>query len=1386
MIEFNSSVKTISDFNSNMSNFSDMKSMIDFVRNEYGAKNISYNDEASVLSFTADNNMPYTVQLKDSEKLNLIHSDVMDVLTDKNFEPVFVPKYSMDELRNLTEEVRNLYYPINKEVTYNSSKKILSFINEDSMTYYADLSTLEVFSYYGDVYVLKTAIVEFKPKYTIDDLKSVFEEIITTFGIEKADIDFEHGSEIGFSTSTEDGYTIMDYMVDLSDYEVFIYGDNPYVPNDTIINYIPKYTMEELIPLKDYISAKYPNMSQYLINKNNNMLIFEHNSNLYTIAHISDYVYKINNVIYIPKENTLNLYINEYKSVKKYFADLYLIEENDIQYSNNGIIFSGINGVTYTVDFSKDSTWEFLNFSNDIYVSSQYNNFAVPIKTNSLPKNYYRTIKQIQQLTGLSLDSDIVQDERYYILVRGNVIHFDSGVIYSKYDTLYTTAEDFKNGLEKAFPINVRNTLESMGFASIRNNSGTAIYAPIGYNTQTKKITLFGVDLDIENAISLGESGNRNTDSILGPVLIITFGKAFSSDFVNLSGIKNYICAKYNFNASECSLNGDIITFKGYSFTVRDAKCQLGSVYFVRKEFIESNVDNILRKVIADNKYVKLFSTVLDLSEDLSNEIYYDKETRTLHVGVSQINGEDLILNPDISEADYTSPTDFAKAAVSVSQDSIDRVIKENEKTATTIIAVPIDSRPVSNQNFKLLTEIGGDDCVVITKGLDEGFPIQSDNTPIDIRLFDLGNSTDTCASLSNEVSNIQGNKTIIINTPSCFTNGLIGSRMPTSYYSGGSEAEMDTSFRSVSDDNPCINNWIAYISELRDTLNSQDSSSRIYVHCPIPRTKPGQYMGNCTYNRPGNNSGTWAEKAWDFTTDHKGLSYFYSPNDASETSCTDILREWSYLENKYLSTVREDGSHALLDYEWNCLVHYNEMYRYDDAPCKNDIFNAYHNLFINAEYFITKLMDLVAKNVIDELVIGIDDIEFPDFYKNIGIDSNSVKYSFAQTCLDNIKAYHANNAKIKDNINDSIECCAEHINYLLGTDEIPQLIYARDLTRRMHRTPKYINYALSGTGTMDNTTGSYDINTINDILRKTQNFITNTKYYYYDDPNEYSKPRDYLNNAVYEIGEMHTFVRCNEKCKTDETATTAAKSIYNAFNDAYADSSYSSPRKFNNGNINMCLLDSSLEDTSGSSQESSNYSEWFESNAGADWLLLHTMKDIYKNNDDYSRNSISQLSAYSAWNTVGNSLGLGLAHSQVFAIIDSIYDNMTTEKAKKIITAHIKLLATHMLEDALYNRMKSKRDMFEDSYSSEDALKDDEEKIISILTGLQDKEFDNNTLNYLYGGYEWVINRFKDVNTVHRFNNYTVNTLELTNAELPWKRKFECRLSLNANVTIS
>ncbi len=1396
MTNFTKGSKTLREINAYSEEFAQKKSVIDEVVDTFGIskERIIYDETANTVSFRDSANMPYTAELT-ANTVNMIHKDVLDLLVDNTASIAYKPKYNQDELKDVIDYIKSFYYPENKVVSYNSSKKLITFIGDDGMSYSADLSEIEVFEYSGTVYVPKTAEIKVIPKYTMDDLKSVFAEIMKTFHIVKADICFDHG-EISFSASADNEYTAMDYYVDLSNCEVFIYADNPYVPKDTKLIYVPKYTMDDLIPLQDYISGKYPGMSRYCIEKEHNMLTFEYNNSLYTLPYVNSYVYKINDILYVSKADTLDIDCDVYKSAKAYYADKYLISKDDIQYADNIIRFTGINGVSYAVDFSEDTTIEFPSFPNDIYVKSQYSDFATPNKTNIIPKDYYRTVKQIQQLTGLSMDKDITIDERYYISVLGKLIPFEAGIVYSKYDTLYTTAEDFQNGLKSAFPVNVKEYLESLGFAAMRNNSGTANYEPIGYNAGTKKITLFGIDLNIDNAISLGEYGNRNTDSNINAVLVNMFGKAFNGNYVDAQNIKGYICAKYNFNASECNVTGNIVTFKGYSFSIENARVSMGGLYFISKAFIESNVDDILRKVIGEDKQIKLFSAILDASEDLSSELYYDEETSVLHVGVSTISDENLIFDPDIHETDYTSRTDFVKAAAHIPEEMIPQIVEENKKVATTVITVPIDSRPVSYQNFKLLTEIGGDECVVITEGLDGGLPIQATPTERQYTLFNHGNSGDTRLSLKDTISDIQGNKTIIINTASCFTNGLIGSRMPTSYYADNTEAENDTHFRYANETNEFIDSWIEYLNDLRNIIKEQNSSSRIYVHCVIPRTQPGEYLGNCDQARPDPDGGTWGANGWNFNTDNKGLSYFHTSNESEKTSCMDILREWSYLESKYLSTKQPDGSHGLEDYEWDCLTHYNNMYRFDDSPYKTNILNAFNNLFVNAEYFLIQLMKSVASGIIDELIIGVDDIEFPAFYHgNSLFDKNSVKYSFANTCLENIKEYHrthmlSNPDRINDgivftdNINDSLECCAEHINYLLGTDETPQLIYARDLTRRMHRTPKYLNYSLPNTGEMGSV-GEYDIDTISDVLRKTQNFITNTSYYHYDDPNEYSKPRNYLNDAVYEVGEMHTFVRCNKKIKDGGDAVTAAKSIYNAFNDPYNDSTTSSPRRFNNGNINMCLLDSALEDP-----DVENSCDWYEHDAGADWLLLHTLKDVYKgslNDPMYSQNSVSQLSAYSAWNTVGNSLGLGLAHAQVFAIMDSTYDDMTDEKAKTIVTAHIKLLATHMLEDALYNRMKgNKLKMFSNIYTSDDTLIKDQNMILTTLTGDYDEKVEDNTFN-LYGGHEWVIKRFTDPDIIHRFNNYsyTIENFDVIQANLPWKRKFECLLTLTAEVNI-
>ena len=152
---------------------------------------------------------------------------------------------------------------------------------------------------------------------------------------------------------------------------------------------------------------------------------------------------------------------------------------------NNTISFIGLNGVKYSAIVNEEFI-TFPTFPGVKFVKPSYNQLAVPEKTASLPDNYYRTVKQIQRLTGLSIDVDIVQDERYYILVYGNIIPLEAGMVYTKYDSVYTTPEDFKNGLLKAFPINVKETLEDMG---LKNSEITVIqrYIDLSATTQIQK-----------------------------------------------------------------------------------------------------------------------------------------------------------------------------------------------------------------------------------------------------------------------------------------------------------------------------------------------------------------------------------------------------------------------------------------------------------------------------------------------------------------------------------------------------------------------------------------------------------------------------------------------------------------------------------------------------------------------------------------------------------------------------------------------------------------------------------------------------------------------------------------------------------------------------------
>lgn len=95
---------------------------------------------------------------------------------------------------------------------------------------------------------------------------------------------------------------------------------------------------------------------------------------------------------------------------------------------------------------------------------------------------------------------------------------------------------------------------------------------------------------------------------------------------------------------------------------------------------------------------------------------------------------------------------------------------------AHTVINIPLDSRPVSYEYFDNLSRIGGDNCITVSKDNLDYF--SNDTTK-----NHLGNSLAVRDEVYNLVLN-NNNKdtTVIINTSSYVTNGLVGSRCGVNY----------------------------------------------------------------------------------------------------------------------------------------------------------------------------------------------------------------------------------------------------------------------------------------------------------------------------------------------------------------------------------------------------------------------------------------------------------------------------------------------------------------------------------------------------------------------------------------------------------------------------
>ncbi len=579
---------------------------------------------------------------------------------------------------------------------------------------------------------------------------------------------------------------------------------------------------------------------------------------------------------------------------------------------------------------------------------------------------------------------------------------------------------------------------------------------------------------------------------------------------------------------------------------------------------------------------------------------------------------------------------------------------------ADTVITSPIDSRPVSCEYLGDLAELGGDTFICADK---ENLDIFSD----DLSVSHFGDSAKVRKDIEKIVGeNNKKSTTVIINSSSYITNGLVGSR--------------------------CGKNYSDYKQAMKELeeLMTENPEPTYYFNLSMPRSLPETRFNTI-----------WREND---CPDLLGIGYFYIESDPDAEDAAYIkahfgkvtpaqfLLEYGYVENKAF----ELGEKALTEWELEFLKYFRANFLYKQ-PYMGYISDYKKPYEATADIF-GSLLELQKKGLLDEIIVSNDDLQLPDsinyFYgkgaKWVQTEKGTpVKYSYPRRMLseDNNSIY-----KQFDKMYGSRERSyaavgrGSKINFIFGTDEVPQLIYARSLSKREDLTANFNIIKNSA----DRTAGAYDVTGISSLVECAQNFVNESN-------KKTDKPFDlYIYNYAADKNHASMLAQMKKSYKNGE-------------------------------NIGL------IEILSGSGNNK-------------------LFKDIISDNSAYP--TVNELSSYSAWNTNGNAIGLGIAHSQVYAISEQAHKNPSV-----IVNAQIKMLARHLYEDGIYTA-QGKRQLANEGYKPTANEKTESKKLREIFA---DSGINFEDKIYKTGGKEFLI---KDV--------------EMTSCGFPWSRTFDCYLDFD------
>lgn len=547
---------------------------------------------------------------------------------------------------------------------------------------------------------------------------------------------------------------------------------------------------------------------------------------------------------------------------------------------------------------------------------------------------------------------------------------------------------------------------------------------------------------------------------------------------------------------------------------------------------------------------------------------------------------------------------------------------------SATIITAPIDGRPISMEYLNKLSEINGDNVLFPDRDILDMFPLNSNYNRF-CKSEEVRKSTEEFVKQNNSEEN-----TVILNTSSYITGGLVGSRCGINYYN--------------------------YEKGLNDIYNlaKKYPLPKYYINLSMPRTLPE----------------TRLNKIWPVSDYRNGIAYYYIKHHEdlenknyisakfAKVSPEQIIMEWSYVENKK----NEIGYDNLSEWEKDFLTNFNKTCK-SYEPYKTFL-RDYVRPYSNISDMFAKLIRWQNEGVIDEIIISNDDFQLPNsiVYLNTTADSNwiqkengsPVKYSFARTYITNgpRSVYRI----LKDNFGEKYAqnaLCgkAENINFIFGTDEVPQMIYARDLSKRTGLSPN-INIIMSG---KSSDVAKFDVLSIKKLLDNGINFVS--------------------------VGEKKTDKQFDLYVCDYNNLTLSTSSLKNKMNKSFSE----------NKNIGLIELFNSEVSASGNNDLFKSLSDSATSGAAIE-------ADININ--------LSDLAIYSAWNTNANAIGLGIANMQVYSICEQ-----TTKNSENFIKKSREMLLQHLTEDGIYT-VSGKRLLTNERFYPvyEDTLKS--EKLLTVL----------------------------------------------------------------------